>query len=179
MIYIFLIISIILTFLMSYSFIYGKKVMLKNKISFINKFKSSDFKKHEYTITNYKNIKKWVKTQYPNIDYIEKEDLNYASVLFRENKESKKYKLALKGKEDIYNLKKEIEFDTYKECFQGILINYPETINIINQQEDIKKLLKYLKIYSIQLKKFNFHLKILLILIPVDIFLIIITFTML
>lgn len=103
-----------------------KKESLNNKALFIDEYRNSEFNTHPYMIKNYKSIKKWIESKYPIIDYINEQDRNYSQCLFRENKESIKYKTALIGKHDIAKLKQEIEFDTLRECFIRICKNEPK-----------------------------------------------------
>lgn len=100
-----------------------KKESLKNKLLFIDEYRNSELNNHPYTINNYKNIKKWIENKYPIIEYINEQDRLYSQNLFKEEKDSLKYKTALAGKYDIAKLKQEIEFDTLRECFVYICKN--------------------------------------------------------
>lgn len=101
----------------------AKKDSFRNKILFIEEFKQSELNNHSYTKNNYLNIKKWVESKYPLIEYIEKQDFLYNQCIFKEDKSSFKYNYALSGKHDIAMLKQEIEFDTLRECFTQICKN--------------------------------------------------------
>lgn len=102
-------------------FVEIKNASLRNKTIFIEEFKLKGYLNHPYTKENYSQIKKWAESRYPQIEYIKSQDLLYASAMFRNNKNSKEYKQALKGKEDVSKIYKEIEFDTLRECFKEII----------------------------------------------------------
>lgn len=102
-------------------FIEIKNASIRNKTIFIEEFKEKGYLNHQYTKENYSLIKKWAESRYPQMDYIKSQDLLYASTIFRNSKNSKEYKRALKGKEDISKIYKEIEFDTLRECFKEII----------------------------------------------------------
>lgn len=98
-----------------------KDASVRNKIIFIDEFKEKNYHNHPYTKQNYCEIKKWAESRYPQMEYIKSQDLLYASTMFRNNKNSKEYKQALKGKEEIRKIYKEIEFDILRECFKEII----------------------------------------------------------
>lgn len=106
-----------------------KKDSFKNKILFIYEFKNSELYTHPYTTNNYMNIKRLIKSEYPLIDYLEKQDGYYTQNLFREDKTSLKYNYSLAGKHDLDILNQEIEFDTLRECFTQICKNDNECKN--------------------------------------------------
>lgn len=122
---IFILSSIIFIFFIN-KIIKIKKESLKNKLLFIDEYRNSELNNHSYTINNYKNIKKWIENKYPIIEYINEQDRLYSQNLFKEEKDSFKYKTALAGKYDIAKLKQEIEFDTLRECFVHICKNDPK-----------------------------------------------------
>ena len=70
---------------------------------------------------HYNAIKSRVESNYPQIDYVKSQDLKYASVMFRNGRNSVEYKKALKGKEDISKIYREIEYDALAECFMEIV----------------------------------------------------------
>lgn len=98
-----------------------KDASIRNKTIFIDEFKEKNYHNHSYTKENYSKIKNWAESKYPKMDYIKSQDLLYASIMFRNSKNSKEYKQALKYKEDISKIYKEIEFDTLRECFKEII----------------------------------------------------------
>lgn len=98
-----------------------KDASIRNKIIFIDEFKGKNYHNHPYTKENYSEIKKWAESRYPQMEYIKSQDLLYASTMFRNSKNSKEYKQALKGKEEILKIYKEIEFDVLRECFKEII----------------------------------------------------------
>lgn len=98
-----------------------KNASLRNKSIFIDEFKKLGYEEHEFTKSNYKNIKNKFESNYPQIEFVKSQDLKYASAIFRNSKNSEEYKNALKGKEDIAKIYREIEFDTLSECFTGII----------------------------------------------------------
>lgn len=98
-----------------------KDASIRNKIIFIDEFKKKKYSEHPYTKQNYSAIKEWAESKYPKMDYIKSQDLLYASTMFRNKKNSKEYKQALKGKEEIHRIYKEIEFDVLRECFKEII----------------------------------------------------------
>lgn len=98
-----------------------KDASVRNKIIFIDEFKKKDYHNHPYTKQNYSEIKKWAESRYPQMEYIKSQDLLYASTMFRNSKNSREYKQALKGKEEILKIYKEIEFDIFRECFKEII----------------------------------------------------------
>ena len=102
-------------------FIEVKNASLKNKSIFINEFKNNGYMNHDYTINNYNQIKAYVESMYPQIEYIKSQDLFYASVIFKTSKNSKEYRQAIKYKEDISKIYNQIEFDILKECFKQII----------------------------------------------------------
>lgn len=127
--------SIYISYRLYAVFIEVKNASLKNKSIFINEFKEKGYYEHEYTKKNYSSIKKWAESKFPQIDYIKEQDLLYASTMFRNKKNSKEYKQALKGKEDISKIYKEIEFDTTRECFKEII----KVENFIDSNYKIKE----------------------------------------
>lgn len=98
-----------------------KDASVRNKIIFIDEFKKKKYYDHPYTKQNYSAIKQWAESRYPQMEYIKSQDLLYASTMFRNSKNSKEYKQALKGKEEILKIYKEIEFDILRECFKEII----------------------------------------------------------
>lgn len=112
-----------------------KSASLRNKTIFIDEFKKKKYSEHPYTKKNYSLIKEWVESKYPKIEYIKSQDLLYASTMFKNKKSSKEYKQALKGKEEILKIYKEIEFDTLRECFKEII----KIENFIDKNYKIKQ----------------------------------------
>lgn len=102
-------------------FIEIKNASIRNKSIFIEEFKKKGYLNHSYTEKNYSSIKQWMESKYPQMDYIKSQDLQYTSMLFRNSKNSKEYKQALKSKEDISKIYKEIEFGVLRECFKEII----------------------------------------------------------
>lgn len=98
-----------------------KDASTRNKAIFIDEFKKIGYYNHPYTKKNYSEIKKWAESHYSQLEYIKSQDLFYASIMFKHPKNSKEYRQALKAKEDISKIYKEIEFDTIRECFKEIM----------------------------------------------------------
>ena len=126
--------SLYLTYKFYLVFIEIKNASLKNKSIFIDEFKEKGYYEHDYTKKNYVTIKKWAESKFPQMDYIKEQDLLYASAIFRSKKNSKEYKQALKGKDDIAKIYKEIEFDVARECFKEII----KIENFIDSQSNLK-----------------------------------------
>lgn len=119
--FMFTIVSLYITYRVYDTFIEVKNASVRNKIIFIDEFKKIGYYNHPYTKKNYAEVKKWAESRYSQLEYLKSQDLFYASIMFKHPKHSKEYKQALKAKEDISKIYKEIEFDTIRECFKEIM----------------------------------------------------------
>ena len=115
------IVSLCITYKVYGAFIEVKDASVRNKIIFIDEFKKIGYYNHPYTKKNYSEVKKWAESRYSQLEYLKSQDLFYASIMFKNPKNSKEYNQALKAKEDISKIYKEIEFDTIRECFKEII----------------------------------------------------------
>ena len=167
MFFIITMISIYITYRIYSAFIEVKNASVRNKIIFIDEFKKIGYYSHPYTQKNYNEVKKWAESRYSHLEYLKTQDLFYASVMFKHSKNSKEYKQALKAKEDISKIYKEIEFDTIRECFKEIIKIENLLDNNFKIKEDIyethEKLFKSMfndSFFSKQVAKFTMYLTI-------------------
>lgn len=127
-----------------------KKESISNKSLFINEFKKSEVSQHNYMSENYLKIKDCIKKKYKILDYLDQEDELYTKCLFKEDRHSFRYNVALIGKHDIKKVRDDIEFDVLRECF----------INIYKYEEkyhngDFIKNNKYLILYFTKSLAYN------------------------
>lgn len=97
-----------------------RKESYKNKHLFVNEFKKSELNQHKYMSENYIRIKRYIQSKYKILNYLEKEDELFTKCIYREDKDSYKYQLAVVSKYDIRKVREEIEFDVLRECFINI-----------------------------------------------------------
>lgn len=135
MVFLFTLISLCITYRLYSAFKEVKDASVRNKIMFIDEFKKIGYYDHPYTKKNYSAIKEWAESKYSQMEYIKSQDLLYASILFKNPKSSREYKQALKAKEDISKIYKEIEFDATRECFKEIM----KIDNLIDSNYKIKE----------------------------------------